>query len=170
MLTRLMALVLTALFFAAPAQAADFKLGTVDYSRAIQEIEEGKAAQQRLDTMYAGKRAELEQMELNLQSLMQEYQSKQAVLSDTAKMEYEQRLYNLQVEYQQGYTAAEMEMQQAYYGAMESLMVGLKETAETLGGEGGFDLILEVSQGSVLYAKSGVDMTDKVIQRYNSTH
>lgn len=171
MRTRLMALVLTALFFfSTSAQAGEFKLGTVDYSRAIQEIEEGKAAQTRLDTMYAGKRAELEQMEVSLNALIQEYQSKQAILSDAAKMEYEQRIYEAQVTYQQSYSAAEYEMQAAYFGAMENLMAGLKTTAETLGSEGNYDLILEVSQGSVLYAKTGVDMTDKVIQRYNSTH
>jgi outer membrane protein len=151
------------------AQAADFKLGVVDYGRAIQDIEEGKKAQTRLDAMYAGEKAKLEQMEAEYNALVTEYQQKEPVLSTEAKKQYEQRLYEMQAAYQQALYQADWEMQGAYYSAMEQLMTGLRTTAETMGKEGGYDLILESSQGMVLY-HNGVDMTDLLIARYNKDH
>ncbi len=165
MLTRILAVVFAIVFWSAPADAA--KIGTVDYGRAIQEIDEGKAAQQRLDTMYAGEKAKIEQLEAELNSLAQEYESKRAILSDTARAEYEQRLTQKQYEFQQAYAQADYEMQVAYFSAMEQLMSGLQTVAEDIGREGSYELILEVSQGMVLYS-SGADLTDTVIQRYNA--
>ena len=43
-------------------------------------------------------------------------------------------------------------------------------TAEQVGKEKNLDLILEVSQGTVLYAKPGTDITDEVVKRYNAAH
>ncbi|MFT5584848.1 MAG: Skp family chaperone for outer membrane protein, partial [Cognaticolwellia sp.] len=77
------------------AQAEDFKLGVVDYGRAIQDIEEGKQSQSRLDAMYAGEKAKLEQLEAEYNALVTEYQQKEPVLSAEAKKQYEQRLYDM---------------------------------------------------------------------------
>lgn len=151
------------------AHAEDFKLGVVDYGRAIQDIEEGKKAQSRLDAMYAGEKAKLEQLEAEYNALVTEYQQKEPVLSAEAKKQYEQRLYEMQATYQQALYQADWEMQGAYYSAMEQLMTGLRATAELMGKEGGYDLILESSQGMVLY-HDGVDMTDALIARYNKDH
>ena len=167
---RFLAMAGLGLSLATPALAADFKLGTVDYSRAIQEIDEGKEAQSRLDAMYAGEKAKLEQLEIELGALNEEYESKKAILSDPAREDYEVRLQTKWMEYQQAYAQADLEMQTAYFSAMETLMAGLKTTTETVGSEAGYDLILETSTGVVLYSKSNVDITDKVIERYNSTH
>ena len=167
MISRLLAVFFAAFVFATPAFAGDAKIGTVDYGRAIQEIDEGKAAQARLDAMYAGEKAKIEGMEIELQKMLEEYQSKQAILSDTARAEYEQRIGQKQMEYQQAYAQADYEMQNAYFTAMEQLMGGLGTVAEEIGKEGDYDLILEVSQGSVLYS-GGTDLTDQIIQRYNA--
>ena len=155
---------------AAPdAHAEEFKLGVVDYGRAIQYIEEGKKSQSRLDTMYAGEKAKLGQLEAEYNALLTEYQQKEPVLSTEAKKQYEQRLVDMQATYQQALYQADWEMQGAYYSAMEQLMSGLRITAELMGKEGNYDLILESSQGMVLF-HSGVDMTDALIARYNKDH
>ena len=49
--------------------SADIKIGVVDFTRAIEETSDGQAAQGRLDAMFQGKRAELEQLESGLRSL-----------------------------------------------------------------------------------------------------
>ncbi|MCB9759357.1 MAG: OmpH family outer membrane protein [Alphaproteobacteria bacterium] len=168
MLKRLLGALFVALLTVGCAHAADLKVLTVDYSRAIQEIDEGKAAQSRLDRMYEGKKAEIEQLEADIMALQKEYESKVAVLSDAARQEYEQRLYEKQVLYQQTYANADMQMQQAYFSSMEQLMGGLKNVAEEIGRERGVDLVLEVSQGAVLYAKPELDITNDVVKRYNA--
>ena len=167
---RSLLLIVFALFASVRAEAADFKVATVEFTRAINEIEEGKHAQARLDRMLQGKRAEIEQLEADIRALDSEYQTKKAMLNDASRQEYEQRLYEMQARYQQLYTQADYDMQTAYASAMESLLAGLKVTAEEIGKERGLDLVLEVSSGTVLYSKSGTDITDEVIKRYNASH
>lgn len=167
---RALVLLLFTLLVSFRADAAEFKIATVDFSRAINEIEEGKQAQARLDRMLQGKRAEIEQLEADIRALGQEYETKAPLLTDAAKAEYEKKLYDMQMRYQQLYAQADMDMQTAYASAMESLLAGLKVVAEEIGKERGLDLVLEVSSGAVLYSKNGTDITDEVIRRYNTKH
>lgn len=170
MLARLATLFTLLFVLATPANAQAVNILTVDYSRAIQEIDEGKAAKDRLDKMYEGRKAEIQNAEAELEALTKEYQAKASVLSEQARQEFEQRIYTKQMEYQQLYANADAEFQQAYMSSMERLMKGLAEVAGTIGKERNADLVLETSQGSVLYAKPGLDITDEVIKRYNTTH
>ena len=63
--------------------------------------------------------------------------------------------------------AAEQEMQAAYMQVMEQLMSKLRDQAAEIAVERSFDLVLEVSQGSVVYSASSLDITPEVINRYN---
>ena len=167
MLKRFLSLVLLAGLFALPAAAEDIKIGIVDFTRAINETNEGRAAQSRLDTMVSGKRAELEQMEANLQALATEYQEKAATLSDEARQGYEQRLYQGQMELQQAAAVNEQQMQTQYVQVMDTVFNSLKAHAEAIGQAEGFTVILESSQGAVLFSAEGIDLTDRIIARAN---
>jgi len=166
-LTALVALITTA---GPLAFAQSVQIGTVDVTRALNEVAEGQAAQARLDIMFQGKQAELEQMEADLMAQKQEYDAKVAVLSDAARQEYEQKLYQGQMAYQQTAMGFEQQMQGAYLQAMESLTNKMKTIAGEIAQEKGFTLVLEVSQGVVLYAAPGTDITDQVIARYNAAY
>lgn len=162
-------LLAVALLSAVPeAAAGELKIATVDLNRVMNEVEEGKAEQARLQTIYEGKRAELAQMEEALVSLNKEYQSQAAVLSATAKQDYEQRLYQQQATYQQAMALAEQEMQQAQLQVMDKLMGKMREVAEQVAKEKGYTMVLESSQGLVVWADESVDITADVITRYNA--
>jgi len=164
----LLSLLTAAALLAPVADAADIQVATVDLSIVMQEVEEGKQAEARLKVIYDGKAAELQGMETNLRTLTEEYQSKASILSDTARQEYEQKLYQAQATYQQAMAMAEQEMMQAQAQAMESLMAKMKTTATTIAKEKGYDMVLESSQGIVVFADPGLDITQEVIQRYNA--
>ena len=101
MFKKLFSLAVLVGLFSGTAFAQSAKIGVVDFTRAINETNEGKAAQTRLDSMVAGKKAELEQMEASLQALAAEYQAKGPTLSAEARQGYEQRLYQGQGQLQQ---------------------------------------------------------------------
>ena len=44
----------------------------------------------------------------------------------------------------------------------------LKTVCEGIGAEQGYMLVLEVSQGGVVYSGSAVDITDELIKRYDA--
>ena len=52
---------------------------------------------------------------------------------------------------------------------MEGLIAELRGVAEKLGADKGYTLILEVTEGGVVYAGSGVtDITEALIQKYDA--
>lgn len=167
---RLMLLVAAACLIMAPspahAQAVPLKVAVVDFSVAIDQIAEGKSAQARLEAMYKGKKAEIEALENQLMTLQKEYESKATLLTDTARQDYMRRMGELQAQYQQTYLANDQEMQQAYVQVMESLLTKLKAKSAEIGREKGYDLVLEVSQGAVVYFNGAIDITNEVIKRF----
>src|SRR2546427_8389019 len=72
-------------FAARAASAQTMKIGYVDVQRAIQEVEEGKAARSRLQAELAQKRADLDKKRADLEKMKQEYDKQAPVLSDDAK-------------------------------------------------------------------------------------
>jgi outer membrane protein len=167
MFKKLFSLAVLVGLFSGTAFAQSAKIGVVDFTRAINETNEGKAAQTRLDSMVAGKKAELEQMEASLQALAAEYQAKGPTLSAEARQGYEQRLYQGQGQLQQSAAMNEQAMQAQYVQVMDTVFNSLKSHASAIGKAGGYTVILESSQGGVLFAKDGIDLTDQVIARAN---
>lgn len=155
----------------AQAQQAQLKIATVDFQKAVNAVKEGAAAQAKLKTMFDQKRGSIEQMEKKIQAMSDEYEKQSLILSDAAKKQKEGEIMAAQQAYQQTYMQSEQEMQAAYQGLMESLIGKMKVVAEQIGKEKGYTLVLEVSQGAVVYAGPGaVDITDELVKRYDAAH
>ena len=110
-------------------------------------------------------------MEKKIQAMSDEYEKQALILSDSAKKAKEQEIMAAQATYQQTYMQSEQEMQAAYQGLMESLIGKMKVIAEQIGKEKGYTLVLEVSQGAVVYAGPGsTDITAELIKRYDAAY
>ena len=150
-------------------QALAQTIATVDFQRALTESSKGAAAQVQLEGFFKQKQDAIAAMEQELMTKQAEYQKQAMVLTETARQAKEAELMQLNQAYQQTAYSAEMEMQQTYTQMMEELLVELRGVAETLGKEKGFSLMLEVSNGGVVYSGPGVaDVTDELIKRYDS--
>jgi len=144
-------------------------IATVDFQRAINESKKGAAAQAQLEAIFKEKQDAIAGMEQELMTKQEEYQKQAMVLTDTARAAKEQELMQLQGVYQQTAYSAEAEMQQTYGQLMEGLIVELQGVAEKIGDEKGYTLVLEVTEGGVIYAGKGVtDITDALIARYDA--
>lgn len=146
-------------------------IATVDFQKALTQVEEGKRTEAELNTLMTQKQGEVQQLQMQLQQQMQQYQQQQALLSDQARMEKEQELYQLQSQAQQAAYNAEMEFQQIYTQKMEGLIEKMRDIAEEVGAEQKYDLILEATESGMIYRSSSVtDITTTVVQRYNAKH
>lgn len=161
--------VLFAFLFAFASEAfAEVKIATVDFQKAINEVSEGQAAKQRLESMYADKRAALQKMQADVAQMEADYQKQSIVLSEEALKAKQQELYNAQMQLQQAAMRSEGEMQEAYMAAMDSLLQKMRVIAEAIGKEKGYTLVLEVTEGGVIYSVSTIDITGELITRYNA--
>ena len=153
-----------------PARAAELKVATVDFQRALNEVQEGATAMARLEGVREEKMKSLEKKKQQLIQMQNEIQNQAAILSESARKEKEETFYKAQAELQQAAMASEQEFQTTYMGVLDELMKKMKETASTMGREKGYNLILEASQGGVVFASGVPDLTDELVKKYNATH
>ncbi len=152
-----------------PVPAFAQKICIVDFQRAVTETAEGKAAQTKIDSMYATRKAELERMQTELQKAVTDYQKRQAILSNEARAAEEQKLALQQRTFEQTYVQFQEEMQQTYVGMLGDLDAKMRTIATTVGKENACTVVLD--NAVVVYSGAdAVDVTTTLVNRYNSAH
>lgn len=162
-----------ALFFmVAPSVAAaqDVKIAYVDLQRALNEVEDGKAAKGKLKKMFEDRQKQLdaEQEELRKYKEKLEGEIKGNLLSDEAKrekaMEYQRKFYELQMTF----TKLQKELTEAEAKETRKIFERFQKILKDVGLEKGYTIILEKTESSILWAPASLDITDLLIQRYNA--
>lgn len=169
MFPRFLAFFLACFAFVTPA-FAEIKVATVDFERAMNEVSEGAQAKARLDSMYADRKAAIEKLRTTFEAKQADYQKQSMLYSDTTRKQKEEELSTLGMQYQQAAQQAEGEMQQAYMGTMQTLAEKMRKICQTIAAERQYTMVLEASQGAVIYAAPSIDITDELIKRYNAAN
>lgn len=153
------------LLLAVPARAQGMKIGYVDVQRAVQEVEEGKAARARLQAELQQKRADLEKKRADLEKMKADYEKQAPVLSDDAKRKKQDELQKAYVEAQN----AGMQMQEELSGkeqeAMQNISKRLVQVVAEVSDKENFTFVLD--KAALLYAPAASDVTNEVVRRYN---
>ncbi len=152
------------------AHAAELKVATADFQRALEEINEGEQARTRLEGMFAEKQKAIQNMEKQLGALQKELQTGAAILSPDALQAKQQQYQALAAQYQQTYMTSEQEMQGTYAQVMEGLIKKMRTICEEIALERGYDLVLEKGEGGVIFSSNTLDITPELIKRYNARH
>ena len=170
-MNRLVTILLVIFLVALSGVASAGGIAVVDFQRAISEVKEGKAAKSSLDQMFAAKKAELAQKEKELMAKVQDYEKQRNILAADARQKKEQELMLEQQQLQQLAMNAEMAVQQEYAKKMEGLITKMREISNGIAHEKGLDLILEMSEGGVVYRAAAIsDVTDLLIKRYDAKY
>src|SRR5438105_3731875 len=151
----------------APAAfAQQLKFAVVDVQRAVMETEDGLRAQATLKKFFDKRQQELDAKQTELQKQREEIEKQSKVISQQAlqkRMEdWQKQMVELQtvfVEYNKELQKKQGELTQPIYGKI----VGLLRRMAT---QDGLDAILE--KQAVPYMRNDLDLTDKIIQMYNS--
>lgn len=150
----------------APAQA-DTKIAVVDLQRAINETQDGKQAKGRLKKLFDQRQKSLDEAQNKLKAMKDELEKKKDVLARDVLQkkleEYQKNFVELQskyVDYQRELATKEGELTKTIVARMERIL-------RVLGPQRGYTLILERSEGGVVWAPTQLDLTAEVVQRYN---
>ncbi len=143
-------------------------MAIVDFQQALNEVNEGKIVQARLEGMYTEKQKSIEGMEQKLMAMQQEYEQQAIMLTPDALKAKEREIMQAQMIYQQEVQKAEMEFQAQYNKEMETLLGKMAEICEAMGKEKGYDMVLERNAG-VVYT-SAPDITSDLVVRYNAKY
>ncbi len=153
--------------FASSAWAQSVKIAYVDLQRALLEVEDGKKAKNRLKKEFDQKQKQLDKKQEAVKKMKEDLEQQAMMLSEEAKrakaMELQKQMYELQ----QLYLELQGDLSKKEAEATKEIFERMGKIIEKLGKEKGYDMILERTESSVLYAKPGLEITDEVIKRYN---
>ena len=149
---------------------AEVKVAVVDFQRALNDVKEAEGVRKKLEGMYGERKVTIEKMQKSLEAQKVELDKQSVILADSAKRAKEEEFMRAQVEFQQTYSRYEQEMQGAYYSAMEQFIEKMRKIAIAIGQERGYTVVLEVTEGGVVYYSPTVDVTDELIKRYNAAN
>jgi outer membrane protein len=150
--------------------AADaFKVGVVDILKALNESDAGKRAKADLEVLLKSKQSAIEEKGRNIERLRADIEKQAAIISAEAKKKKEEEVERLIRDYQRIVSDSQAEFQKKQRELETEIIKELKEILDKIGPEEGYSLILEPGEGGALYYNKSLDITDKIIKRYNES-
>ena len=144
------------------------RIAVVDLQRALNETEDGRRAKARLKRLFKRRQQELDKAQNELKVLKEDIERQKNVLSREALQkrveDYQKAFIELQstyVEYQRELAEKEAQLTREIISRMEQIL-------RRLGQAEGYTLIIERNEAGVVWVPTNLDLTDVVIQRYNS--
>ena len=166
----IIAAVFSFLFAGASLQAQTVKIGYVDLQRAMMEVDEGAEATRKLKADFAKKQQILDQKKTDIQKLQKELENQALMMKAEVKQQKAQALQQKMMEAQQLYVELQTELSNKQVKVHGGILQKMQMILETMGKEYKLSLIIEKTEGSVLYAKSDMDYTNELIRRYNAAY
>jgi outer membrane protein len=152
------------------AGAAETRVGIVDFQRVLDESRAGKAAQATINKQGREMEAELKSKGEDLEQIKDQLEREALVMSKETREEKE-RDFRIKVndfrKVQQDYAKTARELQIRAMGRIRDEVDGL---ARVIAEKEGYGLIIEKQEAGVLYAPANIDITDKIIQRYDAQY
>jgi outer membrane protein len=142
------------------------KIGFIDVQRAISESVAGKRARDRFQAQVKKAEADLLKEKNELERLKGELDKKSPLLKDDERRNLEGDLQRRYVIYQRSMNDQQQELRQKESEMTRDILKELEKIVNEVGKAEKFTLILERSQ--ILYSDQGIDITNKVIEVYNS--
>jgi outer membrane protein len=149
------------------AAAADLKVAVVDIRKVVTTSQAGSAAQKDYEKEVKGARARLDVKKKELESQQQAFQKAKDSLSGKARSEREDTLLGLEKEFRRSVQDTEEQLRKKNGQLLGELFKRVRTVVNDIGKKGDYSLILEKGDNSVLFAESGLDITNEVIERLN---
>lgn len=153
-------------FFATPAWAQQLKIGFIDIQRAISESGPGKKARDKFQAQYKKIEADMMRQKQDVEKMKADLDKKGPLLKDEDRRRLEGDFQKKYLAYQRDARDYQEELQAKEREMTSDILKELEGVVAELGKNEKFTLILERSQ--LLYSDQGIDVTNRVIELYNS--
>lgn len=150
----------------ANAQAAKPKYAVLDMQAVILSVEEGRQARASLEKEIEAKKAELKKDHGELEKMRKEWESKQALLSEQARVKMQTEFQQKFMKLRQAEMKFEQEMKQKEGEATQKIAVKVAKLVQDYAKKQGFDAVFESNVSGMIYVRDPQNITSKVIEMY----
>ena len=165
----LVAVAVAALAVPAMAQNAPARVAVIDVQKVLATSSAGKAAYERLKKLQEERVTKAKGMEDDLRKLETELSTKRLSLSEDKVGELTRSIADRKIAMQRYAQDADREVAEARDRALLELENKIKPVIDALGKEMGLAAIFNKFESGLVYASDAIDLTDTVIQRFNSS-
>jgi outer membrane protein len=148
---------------ALPAAAAtvDIKIGFVNGERLLREAAPAKRAQAKLEKEFAGRQADLQKLEKQVQTLQQSVDRDGATMSEADRRNKERDLANMTRDLQRGQREYREDLNLRKNEELASMQERANRVIQQIAADEKFDLII---QEPVIFASPKIDITERIIK------
>jgi outer membrane protein len=164
---RAAALAVIMMAVALPA-AAQVKVAVIDVQRVVTESDPGKEVMQKLRTISDAKAQEGQALQQELATLQDQFNKQRFTVSEVRQAEMSKEIEDKQIAIRRFQDDAQRELQDAQRRELGGLEERILPIINQVGQEQGLTLIFNKFQSGLVYADETVDITDSVIQRFNT--
>jgi len=159
--------VLAAMLVHETTASAQPKIGVVDLQLAVASTKQGKSAKEKLEKLTAQKQKELDTKVEKVQKMEEEMQKQMPLMSDAGKKDMLEKYRKEMMDLQKLYVDNQTSLAKKKAELLEPILKKMGEVMQDLALSEGYSLILDRSEGSVIYFQPAMDVTPEVIKRYN---
>jgi outer membrane protein len=149
--------------------AAQTKVAVIDVQRVVTESDPGKEVMQKLRQLSDAKAQEGQTLQQELATLQDQFNKQRFTVSEARQAEMSKEIEDKQIAIRRFQDDAQRELQEAQRRELGSLEELILPIINQVGQEQGLTLIFNKFQSGLVYADQTVDITDSVIQRFNTT-
>lgn len=151
----------------APAQTAQ-KSGVIEVQRIVQESAVGKESLARIQKIQTAKQEDLTKRQTELRDLEKKIQDQGKSLSEEAMEKAQKDYQSKALELKRFQDDAQRELEELQRKELGELERRVLPVIESVAKELGYSLVFNKYQSGLLHADGSVDITDAVIQKFNT--
>ncbi len=168
--TVLAALVVAAVSSPVVMAQAETKMAYVDLQRALGEVDEGRAAQGKLQGLLSAKQKEIDKEQEALRKESELLQKQASAMSEDSLRQKQIELQKKLMELSQKWEKGRAEMAQTEQKELKAIFGKMTPIIETIAKREGFTMVLEKGDSGIVYAPASLDLTNELVRVYNSQH
>lgn len=146
------------------------KIGYVDLQRALNESEAGKRAKEEFKVQVDKLQASLKKQKDEIDGLKDQLEKKSLVMKEDERSNLEEDYRKKLRDFERNYKDSQTDLQKKDNELTGAIIKDLQEIIRDYGEREGYTLILENTSSAVLYGSKSADLTDAIMQEYNSRH
>jgi outer membrane protein len=150
--------------------ADNVKIAYVDLRRALNETTEGKAAMSKLTKLKNKLQKKIENEEKKIMEMKETLEKQQSILNKDAMQKKVEEYYRSVNELQQSYMRFQKELTTKEAELTQDILMKMQAILAQIGKAEGYTMIYDMSSGAVVWGPAHLDLTDRLIQKYNAQH
>lgn len=150
--------------------SAELKIGYVDLQRALNEVQEGKAAKARLEARLKQSQSQLDKEQANLRARKEELDKKRLAMDEATLRTQMEELDKELVRVSGLYAQLQRELAEEERRATQEIFERMRRIIREIAEKDGFTFVFEVNESGILHAPTALDLTNELVRRYDATH